>query len=97
MYIDPHAYDDEARAITAALLGDCTAVDDDDLAVHETVSIAAHERGVLGELGRLAGPSLGNPKVVHLQQTFGKGVAEVGVEDTGGDRVDGDAEVCSLA
>ena len=48
MFIDPLVYDDEARQMTAALLGDCPTIHDDDLAVHETVPVAAHERGVLG-------------------------------------------------
>ena len=88
MFIDPLAYDDDARQLTAALLGDGTAVYDDDLAVHEAVAIAAHERSVLGELSGAAKAPLRNPKVVHLQETLWQSVAEVSVEDPGSDGID---------
>lgn len=89
MFIDPNKY---GRG-----LGDGAAVDDHDFAVHETVSVADHEGRVLGELGRQADPSLRYPEVMHLEQPLGQGVAEVGIEDAGGDSIDGDPEVGGLA
>jgi hypothetical protein len=97
MFIDPQIYDDEARAITAALLGDGSAVNDDDLAVHEAVAIAAHERRVLSELRRSPETPFRNPEVVHLEQPLRQSVTEIGVEDAGSDGVDGDSEVRRFA
>ena len=97
MFIDPtRDYDQECRK-GPRVSGNRAAVDDNDLAVHKTVSVASHERGVFGKFGRAPETSLRNPKVVHLQETVGQSVAEIGVEDPGSDRVDGDAEVGSLA
>ena len=97
MFIDPLIYDDEARALMAALLGDCAAINDNDLAVHETVPVATHEGGILSEFGRTSEPSFRNPEVMHLEQTLGQGVPEIGIENSGRDSVDRDTEVCGLA
>ena len=88
MYIDPLIYDDDARSITAALLGDCATIDDNDLTIHEAVPVAANKRSELGKLGGPPRAPLRDPKVMHLQKTFGESVPEVGVEDTGSDGVD---------
>ena len=78
-------------------LSNRTTIDDHDLAVHEAVSIADEKSGVFGKLSRAAEASLGDPEFVHLKETLGQCVAEVGVEDTGRDRIDGDAKISGLA
>lgn len=78
-------------------LSHCSAVHNHDFAVHITVSVGTHKRRELGEFRRLAASFGRVPEVVHLQQAFGERVGKVGIEDSGGDGVDGDAEVRGFA
>lgn len=58
MFIDPNRDHQKERFPDPGVLSDGAAVDDDDLAIHETVPVADHEGGVLGELGGSAETAL---------------------------------------
>src|ERR1044071_8538899 len=79
------------------LLGDGSAVHDDDFAVHEAVAFADEEGGDFGQLGGAAHAAGGGPELVHLDEAGGQLVRQLRVEDAGGDGVDGDAEGRGLA
>src|ERR1044071_1188707 len=79
------------------LLGDGSAVHDDDFAVHEAVAFADEEGGDFGQLGGAAHAAGGGPELVHLDEAVGQLVRQLRVEDAGGDGVDGDAEGRGLA
>ncbi len=66
---------------------------DDDFAVHKTVAVAGHKRSKFGEFGGFSESSFRYPEIMHLQQAFGQRVAQIGIEDSGGDGVDRNTEI----
>ena len=63
------------------------AVDNHNLAIHEAIAFADHERRILSKLLWFAQPSGRCPEVVHLQKSFRQRLGQVRIKNTGGDRI----------
>src|SRR5262249_53715225 len=73
------------------------AVNNHYFAIHKTIAIADHERGVLSQLFRTAEPAARSPEVVHLQPTLRQSLRQIGVKNSSGYRVNLDSEGAGLA